>query len=55
VVNHHSITYAGLAEALDVATDYLLGRGAGISATVVADRLHHDIQKLKATDYSQRI
>src|SRR5271168_138762 len=41
-----------LADALDVTTDYLLGRVSEIGATATADRLHRDIQKLKATDRS---
>jgi transcriptional regulator with XRE-family HTH domain len=41
-----------LADALDVTTDYLLGRVGEIGATAKADRLHRDIQKLKATDRS---
>ena len=39
-----------LADALDVTTDYLLGRVTEIGATAAADRLHRDIQKLKAND-----
>jgi C4-dicarboxylate-specific signal transduction histidine kinase len=41
-----------LADALDVATDYLVGRGIQIGATAAGDSLHRDIQKLKATDRS---
>lgn len=41
-----------LADALDVTTDYLLGRVNVVGATAAADRLHRDIQKLKATDRS---
>ena len=41
-----------LADALDVTTDYLLGRVSEAGATATADRLHRDIQKLKATDRS---
>ena len=41
-----------LADALDVTTDYLLGRVNQVGATATADRLHRDIQKLKATDRS---
>jgi transcriptional regulator with XRE-family HTH domain len=41
-----------LADALDVTTDYLLGRVSEVGATAAADRLHRDIQKLKATDRS---
>jgi transcriptional regulator with XRE-family HTH domain len=41
-----------LADALDVTTDYLLGRVSDVGATAAADRLHRDIQKLKATDRS---
>ena len=39
-----------LADALDVTTDYLLGRVNEVGATAAADRLHRDIQKLRATD-----
>jgi transcriptional regulator with XRE-family HTH domain len=39
-----------LADALDVTTDYLLGRVNEVGATAAADRLHRDIQNLKATD-----
>ena len=41
-----------LADALDVTTDYLLGRVSEVGATATADRLHRDIQKLRATDRS---
>jgi transcriptional regulator with XRE-family HTH domain len=41
-----------LADALDVTTDYLLGRVSDVGTTAAADRLHRDIQKLKATDRS---
>src|ERR1700731_2760093 len=41
-----------LADALDVTTDYLLGRVSEVGATAAADRLHRDIQKLKASDRS---
>ncbi len=41
-----------LADALDVTTDYLLGRVNEVGATAAADRLHRDIQNLKATDRS---
>lgn len=39
-----------LADALDVTTDFLLGRVQEVGATAAADRLHRDIQKLKTTD-----
>ncbi len=39
-----------LADALDVTTDFLLGRVKEIGATAAADRLHRDIQRLKTTD-----
>jgi transcriptional regulator with XRE-family HTH domain len=41
-----------LADALDVTTDYLLGRVNEVGATAAADRLHRDIQNLKASDRS---
>jgi transcriptional regulator with XRE-family HTH domain len=39
-----------LADALDVTTDYLLGRVEDVGATAAADQLHRDIRNLKATD-----
>jgi transcriptional regulator with XRE-family HTH domain len=39
-----------LADALDVTTDYLLGRVKDAGATASADRLHRHIQQLRATD-----
>lgn len=39
-----------LADALDVTTDYLLGRVREPGATASADRLHRHIQQLRTTD-----
>jgi transcriptional regulator with XRE-family HTH domain len=41
-----------LADALDVTTDFLVGRVTDVGATAAADRLHRDIQKLKDSDRS---
>ena len=39
-----------LAKALDVTTDYLIGRVADIGGTANADRLYRDIQNLQTND-----
>jgi transcriptional regulator with XRE-family HTH domain len=39
-----------LADALDVTTDYLLGRVKEMGATASADRLHRHIQHLRSED-----
>jgi transcriptional regulator with XRE-family HTH domain len=39
-----------LADALDVTTDYLLGRVSAVGATATADRLHRHIQQLRTAD-----
>lgn len=41
-----------LADALDVTTDYLLGRVDEVGATAAADQLHRDIRNLRSADRS---
>jgi len=39
-----------LADALDVTTDYLLGRAKEVGAVAAADRIHRHLQHLQASD-----
>jgi len=39
-----------LAQALDVTTDYLLGRVKAVGGTATTDRLYRDIQQLQTSD-----